>query len=246
MAIRELRTRYAGTLAGFFWSVINPLMIIVVYWIVFSGFFRVQPAGNIPFIVVFLCGMLPWTLFSESLISSTNSIVANTNLVKKTLFPTEILPFVNFFAGLITQGIMLVILVVVLYFSKIPFSVYDLQFIYYLIAMSVFTIGLSWISSSLNVFYRDTGQILAVIINIWFWLTPIVWMMNMVPKSLTFFFTLNPMYYIVEGYRNSFIYQTPFWQDYTGGLYFWAVSIAVFILGAMMFRKLKPEFPDVL
>ena len=246
MAIREIRTRYAGTLGGFFWSVVNPLMIIAVYWFVFSNFFRIQPTGNVPFIVVYLCGMLPWTLFSESLIFSTNSVAANANLVKKTLFPTEILPVVIFFASCITQVIMLVILLIILWFNNISFSIYNIQFLYYIFALFIFCTGLGWFCSAVNVFYRDTSQILGVVISIWFWLTPIVWFMEMVPQQYQFYLTLNPMYYIVDGYRASFVYHTPFWENPGLGIYFWALSFTLFIIGGLVFRRLKPDFPDVL
>ena len=246
MAVREIQTRYAGTLAGFVWSVVNPLMIIVVYWFVFSVGFKVQPVGNVPFIVVFLCGMIPWTMFSESLMANTNAIISNAHLVKKTVFPTEILPIVNLVASFITHGIMLVILLVLLLFNNISFSFYNFQFLYYLVALSVFSIGLGWVFSAVNVFYRDTGQILGVITNMWFWLTPIVWIMDIIPREYQSIIKLNPMYYIVDGYKTSFIYHAPFWQNYELGIYFWSVSLFIFVIGGLTFRKLKPEFADVL
>lgn len=246
MVIREIRTRYAGTRGGFFWSVVNPLMVILVYWFVFSSFFRIHPPGDTPFIVVYLCGMIPWTLFSESILSSTNSITSNTNLVKKTLFPTEILPVVNFFASCITHVIMLILLFLLLWFNNISFSIYNIQFIYYAFGLFIFVTGLGWLFSAINVFYRDTSQILGVLISIWFWLTPVVWTMDMVPQQYQFFLTLNPMYYIVDGYRASFINHTPFWENANIGIYFWALSLVLFIIGGLVFKQLKPDFPDVL
>lgn len=246
MAIREMQSRYAGTLAGFVWSVINPLMVILVFWFVFSVGFKVQPVGNVPFIVVFMSGMIPWTMFAETLMANTNAIIANAHLVKKTVFPTEILPIVNLVASSITHVIMLIILALLLLFNKIPFSFYNFQFLYYLAALSVFSIGLGWIFSAVNVFYRDTGQILGVIINMWFWLTPVVWLMDIIPQKYQFIIKLNPMYYIVEGYKESFIYHAPFWQNYKLGIYFWAIAVLLFIVGGLIFRKLKPEFADVL
>lgn len=246
MAVREIQSRYAGTLAGFVWSVVNPLMIILVYWFVFSVGFKVQPVGNVPFIVVFMSGMIPWTMFAETLMANTNAIIANAHLVKKTVFPTEILPIVNLAASFISHGIMLIILIVLLLLNNIPFSFYNLQILYYLAALSVFTIGLGWIFSALNVFYRDTGQILGVVINMWFWLTPVVWLMGIIPEKYQYIIKLNPMYYIVDGYKTSFIYHAPFWQNYKLGIYFWAIALLMFIIGGLTFRRLKPEFADVL
>lgn len=246
MAIREIQSRYAGTLAGFVWSVINPLMMIFVFWFIFSVGFKIQPVGSAPFIVVFLCGLIPWTMFSETLMANTNSITGNSHLVKKMVFPTEILSIVNLVASLISHGIMLAILIVLLLFTKIPFSIYNFQFLYYLVALSVFTLGLSWCFSAINVFYRDVGQIIGVVLNMWFWLTPIVWLMDMVPKNYQIIFKLNPIYYIVEGYRFAFAYHVPFWVHYRWGIYFWSLSFLSLIIGGFIFRKLKPEFADVL
>ena len=115
MAVREIKTRYAGTLGGMVWSVVHPLMMILIYWFVFSVGFKIQPIGNVPFVIVFLCGLIPWATFSESLMASTNAIIGNPHLATKTIFPTEILPVVNIVASLISHGIMLVILIISLF-----------------------------------------------------------------------------------------------------------------------------------
>ena len=246
MALREMQTRYAGTLAGLVWSVVHPLMTILIYWFVFSVGFRIQPMGNIPFIVVFLCGLIPWMAFSETISASTNAVTANAHLVKKTTFPTEILPVVHLVASMVTQLIMLAILAVLMAVNGISFSPYNLQFVYYLLGMSVFCVGLGWMVSALNVFYRDVGQIVTVLLNMWFWLTPIVWPLKMLPDRCQFFIKLNPIYYVVQGYRASFFRHTWFWENWQLGGYFWAVSLVMFLAGGLLFRKLKPDFPEVL
>ena len=252
MAKREIQTRYAGTLAGLVWSFLHPLMLILIYWFVFSVGLKVQPAGDVPFIIYFLCGLIPWMAFAETLSASTNAIAGNPHLVKKTVFPTEILPIAHLVASMVSHVIMLVILVVLMVFYRREFSLYNLQFIYFLLAMSVFCVGLGWMVSSLNVFYRDAGQILTVVLNMWFWVTPIVWPFEKVLEKLTQYpivietFRRNPMYYIVEGYRASFISHRGFWENWQLGVYFWAVALTVFVLGGLLFRKLKPDFPEML
>ncbi|MBI5887768.1 MAG: ABC transporter permease [Deltaproteobacteria bacterium] len=246
MAAHEVSSRYAGTFAGFLWSVVNPIITVAVYWLVFSVGFRVQPVGGVPFIVVFSAGLIPWMTFSECMILGANSVVANSHLVTKMVFPTEILPVINLAASLIIHCIMLGILLALLFFNGIKFSLLNLQFFYYLFALSVFSLGLSWFFAAINVFYRDTGQVLGVILNVWFWLTPIAWVIDMLPERLRPFMRLNPMFYIVDGYQNSFIYGKPFWQDYGMGAYFWGVSLMFFVAGGFVFRKLKSEFADVL
>ena len=115
-----------------------------------------------------------------------------------------------------------------------------------MLGLSVFCLGLGWVFAALNVYFRDIGQVLAVILNLWFWLTPIVWLPEMIPEKFRIFMILNPMYYIVEGYKNSFIYHVPFWQDLYMGLYFWGVSLLILCVGGMIFRRLKMEFAEVL
>ena len=246
MALREIQRRHIGTIGGLFWSVIHPLMIILVYWFVFSVGFKVRPAGNMPFIAVFLCGLIPWMMFAEALTTGTSAVTANISLVKKTDFPTEILPVAYLVAGLITHAIMLVILVLVLFVNKINLSLYNLQFLYYLAALTFFCLGLSWFLAAVNVFCRDVGQVLTVILNVWFWFTPIVWSIDIIPSKYHYIVKLNPFYYIVQGYKTSFLYHRPLWNDYPAALYFWLVCTVVFIVGAMTFKKLKSEFAEVL
>lgn len=246
MALREIRLRYAGTLAGFMWSVINPVMMIFVFWLVFSVLFKSQPVGNVPFVITFVCGLIPWTTFNESVMASSNSIIGNSHLIKKTIFPSEILPIVSLVASCISHAIMLVILFTLLLAYRMPFSIYNLQVIYYMAALSLFSIGLGWLCSAINVFYRDTSQTLGVIFNMWFWLTPVVWDMNIVPPKYHYLVKLNPFFYIVNGYKSSFFNNLPLWHDYALGIYFWGFCLFTLLAGAFVFRRLKPEFAEVL
>ena len=246
MALQEIKKKYAGTLGGFVWSVVHPLILILVFWFVFSLGFKIQIKGNIPFIALFCCGLIPWITFSESLMANTNAIIGNPHLSTKTVFPTEILPVVNIAANLITHVIMLVILLAVLLFNNISLSIWNIQFIYYLFAMLTFSLGLSWFFAAVNVFFRDLGQILSVVLNIWFWITPIVWHIDILPSRYHFFIKLNPLYYIVAGYKSSFLYHVPFWQHYSIGIYFWVICLFSFGFGGIVFKKLKPEFAEIL
>ena len=249
LAWREIQVRYVGTFAGLVWSVAHPLIMVLIYWFVFSMGFKVQPSGNVPFIVAFLCGLIPWTTMAETLTASTTAVTGNPHLVKKTVFPTELLPFVHLSASMVSHLIMLAILLVVMAFYGMPFSFYNFQFLYFLAGLSVFCAGLGWIVSALNVFYRDVGQILAVVLNMWFWLTPVVYpeeMFQRLPQYLQFLPMINPMYYIVHGYRMSFYLHTGFWENWGLGIYFWTVSLGLFTLGGWLFRRLKPDFPEVL
>src|SRR5690554_3022239 len=144
MALRDVQTRYAGTLAGLVWTVVHPLLMILVYWFVFTKGLKVKPAGDMPFILIFLTGLVPWSMFAETISVSTNTIMGHSHLVKKTLFPTEILPVVCFLSSLMSHVVMLVILLVVMLVYGILPGVHSLQFVYFLGAMSVLCVGLGW------------------------------------------------------------------------------------------------------
>ncbi len=246
MALQELQSRYAGTLLGSFWAVINPILTVVVFWLVFSVGLKVQPVGEMPFILYFGLGLLPWMTFSETLMSSAGAVTGNAHLVKKMVFPTEILPFVQLTANIIVHFVMMLAMLLLLYIYGFSVTIYSIQFFYYLIGLCVFCSGLSWLCSAVNVFHKDIGVVLGVLLNIWFWLTPIAYGIELLPERYAIFLRLNPIFYIVEGYRASFLYQKPFWFNYTEGILFWLLCGFVFLFGAFIFRSLKPEFAEIL
>jgi len=246
MAKREVATHYVGTLLGFIWTFIQPMVMIFVFWVVFSLGFKVKPTNDVPFVVWLTAGMAAWFIFADIVNGSAGVIVANTQLIKRTLFHSQILPVVKIVSCLITHSVFLVVLIALIILEKMPFSFYYLQFIYYLFCLCVLALGIGWIVSALNVFIRDVGQIVAVILQIGFWGTPIFWDINIMPPKIQLIFKLNPMYYVIRGYRDSFIYFFPFWKRPHQGLYFWIVTSMIFICGALIFKKLKPQFAEVL
>ena len=246
MAITEIRSRYVDTIGGLAWAMVHPLLIIGVYWFVFSVGFRITPPGGVPFILVFLSGYIPWILFNETLMGNINVLQNNSHLVTKTVFPTEILPMVRLLVSLVTHGVMVAVLLIIMFVSGVSYSIYNFQFLYYLFALTFLILGFSWLFSSINLFFRDTGQIVQALLPLWFWLTPIVWFRDMIPLKYQWFIDLNPLVYIVEGYKKSFIYPAPFWEDIHSAAYFWGIGLAAFVAGGLIFRKLKPEFAEVL
>ncbi len=135
---------------------------------------------------------------------------------------------------------------VLILLNHIPFNLYWFQMIYYLVCTLVLALGLGWAFSALNVFIRDVEQITNMGLQIGFWATPIFWDMNMMPSDIQSLLKLNPLFYIVQGYRDSFIYHIPFWQHPGLTLYFWVVTLALLLFGIFVFTKLKPQFADVL
>lgn len=246
MAKREVKTQYVGSFIGFMWTFIHPLMMIFIYWMVFSVGFKVKPMNNAPFVVWLTAGISIWFIFSEIVNGSATAVCANANLIKKTLFHSQILPLIKIVSCLVTHSAFLIILAGLLVFQDMPFSLYFFQALYYLAGMLILALGLSWAVSALNVFIRDVGQIVGVFLQIGFWTTPIFWDIRIMPAKVQTILKLNPMYYIVQGYRDSFIYFVPFWRHPYQTVYFWVVAIALFLAGAMIFKRLKPHFGDVL
>lgn len=246
MAKRDISTQHVGSMLGFFWTFINPMIMIFILWLVFSIGFKAAPKGNVPFVIWLTAGMAMWNTFSEIINGSTGVIIQNPHLVKKVVFPLSILPVVKLVASFVTHAIFLFMLLILIILYGMPFSLYWLQFLYYFVAMSVLALGVSWITSSINVFARDTGQIVGVVLQIGFWSTPIFWDLGIMPQKVQAILKLNPMFYIVQGYRESFIYFVPFWHHWQMTLYYWGVTAFVFILGATIFLRLRPHFADVL
>jgi len=246
MAKRQIVSQYVGSVLGFCWTLINPMVLIAVFWFVFSVGFKAQPVKDVPFVVWLTAGMAIWSFFTDVLGKASDAIRNNTALVKKTIFPSQILPFVTIISCLVNHLIFLLLLQVLLIFNDMTFSFIYLQSLYYAFCLIVLLLGLSWTVSALNVFIKDVAQIVSVILQVGFWATPIFWNIEMMPVSSHVFIKLNPMYYLVQGYRDSFINFVPFWHHPYLTIYFWLFAIGSFISGALIFKRLKPQFADVL
>jgi len=246
MAKRDIAEKYAGSLLGVLWSIIHPLTIICVFWFVFGFGLRAHPIQEVPFVVWLVAGLAPWFAFSEIISESTVGITSNAHLVSKIQFPTHIIPVVKICSSFFNHLIFIVFLLGLILFHQQETSFFFLQFGYYYLCLVILAMGISWATSALNVFLRDVSQFVNLVLQILFWGTPIVWDMSIMPPEAQTLLRLNPIYYIVEGYRDAFVNFEPFWADGYLALVFWSVTAACFIIGATIFRKLKPHFDDVL
>ncbi len=246
MARREVQGQYTGSFLGVVWTFINPMVLIFVFWFVFSVGFKARPMNNVPFVVWLTAGMMPWFLFADIMTTSVTSVVANVNLIKKTMFPSPILPLVRIGSALVTHGIFLCLLFLLLGLQHISLSWYVMQFLYYNFCLCCLALGLGWMVAALNVFVRDVAHIVGVIIQIGFWVTPIFWDIHIMSPKIQLLLKLNPINYIVQGYRDSFIYGIGFWHHPYQFIYFWIVCSLSLIAGAYVFHRLRPQFADVL
>ena len=247
LAKQDFRSKYLGSYLGILWAFIHPTIYVSILWVVFQVGFKSQPAGNVPFVLWMLCGIIPWFFFSESLSSASNSILDNAFLLKKVNFSVGMLPIVKILSALVLHAFFILVIFIMFLVYKTPVTLHCLQVFYYLFCSIVLLLGLSWITSSVIIFFRDMGQIVGMMLQFLFWMTPIFWSAKILPAKYLNMVKLNPVYYIIEGYRESFIYHIWFWEGhYELTAYFWAVTGFIFISGAVVFRRLRPHFADVL
>ena len=242
----DFKQKYVGNFLGALWAFIQPTATVLIFWFVFQVGFKSQPVHNFPFILWLVAGMFPWFYFAEGLANGTNSIINNNFLVKKVVFRVNLLPIIPLLSALIVHLFFICFMYsMFLYYGYTP-NLYWLQVFYYLFALSMLLLGLSWITASVVVFFKDMGQIVSMFIQFGFWLTPIFWSIDMIPERYHWIIKLNPLVYIIDGYRESMITHKWFWENMEMTLYFWIVTVTILIAGSMIFKKLRPHFADVL
>lgn len=242
----DFKSQYMANYLGIIWAFAQPLVMLCIMWFVFQVGFKAKPVSGIPFILWLACGMLPWFFFADSISKGTNSILDNSFLVKKIAFRASTLPLVKLGGALVIHLFFLVLLVgMFLYYGYMP-TIYWLQIPYYLLCVCLLIIGISWFTSSTVVFIPDINQFISICLQLGFWVTPIFWSMDMVPKQFQLFLKVNPVYYIVNGYRETFITQVWFWDNHLATPFFLLQALSLLVLGAITFRKLRPHFANVL
>ncbi|MGM1050160.1 MAG: ABC transporter permease [Bacillota bacterium] len=246
LAKKDFKSKYLGNYLGIIWAFIQPTFMILIYWFVFQVGFKSNPVENFPFVLWLISGIIPWFFFSDAMTSAMNSIVENSYLVKKVVFKVSALPLIKIIGALFIHLFFVFMLFLLFFLYGYSPSLYQLQVFYYLICMIALVLSLSWITSSLVVFIKDFGQLISMFLQIFYWMTPIFWSFNVVPTEYQFIFKLNPLFYIIEGYRDSMIHQVGFWHHYYQTIYFWSVVLVFSTIGMFLYKKLKPHFADVL
>lgn len=246
-AIDDFKTKYAGSLFGFIWAFIQPVITVIIYWFVFQVGFGSQPVNGIPFIVWLISGLLPWFYVSDALSNATSSLVEYGYLVKKVVFNIDILPLVRIISTMMIQLFLMLVAAILALAYGTPISVYWIQIVYYMVYMLVICTGISYFTSAMYVFFKDTAQFIAIILQVVFWGTPIVWQMDIMPQSVQKILVYNPLFYVTNGYRDAMVNCRWFWSyGLNMNIYYWIVAIVMFVLGLFVFKRLKPHFADVL
>lgn len=242
----DFKTKYAGSYLGIFWAFVQPIITVITYWFVFQVGFRSAPMNDFPFLLWLVVGLVPWFLFSEAITNATSAMIEYSYLVKKVLFKISILPIVKIISALFVHFFFIIFTIILFAIYGYFPSIHMIQIIYYTACILVLALGISYATSAIMVFFKDLGQIVAIILQIGIWFTPIMWSYSIIPSRYQWIFKLNPMYYIVEGYRDSFINHVWLIERYNQTIYFWVITIAMFVIGTAIFKKLKVHFADVL
>ena len=247
LAKNDFKEQFLGSYLGIFWAILRPVLFMLIVWFIFSvGFKGKTTESEIPFVLYLMSGYIPWFFFSDAVSAGMNSVVNNKFLVKRVNFRVSVLPIVKIMSMFFLHVIFLIILIVLFLAYGYSPSIYWLQLPFYTMMMIVLILGMSWLLSSMRVFTKDIAQIVGVVLQLGFWVTPIFWSLKMVPEEYMYILKLNPMIYIVEGYRNCFIYEQWFWESYKYTPYFLITTAFFLVVGAVVFRRLRPHFGDVL
>lgn len=243
---KDFQQRYVGNFLGVLWAFIQPSITIFIFWFVFQVGFKSKPVGDFPFVLWLCCGMFPWFFFSDGINSATGSIVGNAYLVKKVVFRVSLLPIVQILSAFVVHSFFVCVLFTMFaLYGYLP-NLYNLQIIYYDFALFCLLFGLSLITSTLVVFLKDVSQLVGMCLQFGFWGTPIFWDLNMMPAKYRWLFKCNPMYYIVNGYRDTFINHVWFWERDWTTIGFWLTTAFLMLIGVYLFKKMRPHFADVI
>lgn len=247
LAKNDFKKRYAGSYLGAVWAMIQPVVTVFMYWFVFDnlGFMR-GGMTDVPYVLFLTAGLVPWFFFTESLTNGTMALLEYNYLVKKVVFKISILPIIKIIAATFIHAFfVLVLLVIACIYGYYP-SVYTIQIFYYSFCMFIFVLALSYTTCAVVIFFRDLSQIINIVLQIGMWATPILWNINSIGGIWQTIFKINPLVYIVNGYRSAIYEREWFWQDFYSTVYFWIVTVVLFLLGAVIFKRLKPHFADVM
>jgi lipopolysaccharide transport system permease protein len=240
--IRTLRGRYQQSALGWLWAIVQPVATVAIFAVVFTRIVPVDTSG-VPYILFSYTAVVPWTLLSSSITDMAMSLVQNMNLVGKIYFPREALPIASLLARLVDFAISFILLVILVIIFKLPLSPLGLLYLPLILLIQLALIlGLGIGSAALNVFYRDVDPILKLVTQVWFYASPILYPVSLVPEKWKWAYFLNPMSGIIEAYRDVLIYdQLPGNSLLEAGI----ISLGILLLGYWFFKKVEFQFADI-
>ena len=246
-AKRDLIGRYKGSALGIAWAVLTPVVMIAIFTFIFAGIFGARFGVNDShwdYALYLFCGLLPWSMFQETVQQSSNTIVANANLVKRVVFPLETLPAAQAFAAVGNQLFATIALLIATIAIRQSLQLTALWLPVLLIPQLLFALGAAWLIASLGVFLRDIAQGITLLLMAWMYLTPIIYPESIVPERFRWFIGINPFTALIRSYRRIFLDGLA--PDWRGLLYFTLIALVVFIFGYWWFARTRKNFADVI
>lgn len=241
----DIKSKYANSVLGIMWAFAMPLVTILVFWYVFQLGFKNLPIRNMPYILWFSAAYVPWIFFVDITTSGCNSLVEYSYLVKKIKFDIEFIPIVKVMSALFVHLFFALFLFGMYLLYGYNIEIHNIQMFYYTFALGMFGLALVWLLSAVNVFFKDVNSLYNIFIQIGFWVTPILWnedaMANDMVKRVL---ACNPIHYIVNGYRDSLLFKKWFWEKPYETIYFWGITVIIWFIGRMVFKKLRPFMAD--
>lgn len=241
-ALREIRVRYKQSILGGIWAVLQPLLTMLIFTLIFGVIIKV-PTDGIPYPVFFYSALLPWTFFSSSISFAVPSLTNNINLVTKIYFPREIFPIGSIIAAFMDFIVASIFFLVLLVIYQVPIKTSIIYFPVLLVMQILLTLGISFIGAALIVSYRDIRFIVPLGLQLWMYITPVVYPLSLVPDNLRLLYMLNPMAGIIDGYRSILLGKLPQWEYLALEM---VVIVALFTLGYIYFKNKEASFADII
>ncbi len=249
LAKNDFAMKYATNYMGVFWAFVQPIVTVAIYVFVFQYAFKASPSSNgYPYVLWLISGIVPWFYFAEAWLSGGNAFVEYSYLVKKVVFDIKILPIVKIISSLVIHVFFVVFALLLFVLLGYTPDIKFIQIIYYMVCLIVNTACLAYLTASIIPFFRDFYQIVNVISMIGMWITPIMWNYDDMSQNmgqLALILKLNPMFYVVKGYRDTFMGGEWFWQN-PWTIYFWIINTIMLLVAVMSYKKMKIHFADVL
>lgn len=247
----DFKKRYAGSSLGRVWAFVQPLVTVVLYYVVFGLIFpgRADMAASgleVPYVLWLTAGLVPWFFLNESITTGANAMVEYNYLVKKVVFKVGILPFIKTVSATFIHIFFACVLLVMYFCYGFKPSFQLIQLVYYSFCMFMLVLAITYTTSAVVVFFKDLLQIINILLQVGMWGTPILWKLSSIPEKYHIIFKYNPIYYIIEGYRTTLFEGTWVHQRGLETLVFWGIVAILFLIGAYVFKKLRPLFSDVL
>lgn len=246
LAGNDFRNKFAGSYLGVFWAFVQPVINVTIYWFIFAGGLKSGPDGDFPFLLWLIAGICPWFFLNDSLNSSTNCLIEYSYIVKKVKFNIALIPIIKIISAVYIHLFFIAVVIMVFLIYGYGVTIYSIQCLYYSFCILILILGITYLATALNVFMRDIAQIVAIILQYSLWTVPIMIAEEKFPSVVQGILKFNPLYYIVQGYRDSLIDHIWFWNRPLNTLYYWAITLIILMIGIVVFKKLKPYFADVL